>query len=290
MADGEEAQVPASGEEEQQQQEPAAQDDELGAGGEQQDAALEEGAAPQEGEQGALELQQDPTAEELGPTELAQLETGGYQVGDDAAAAGADPQDPQQAPQPAEFDENGNPIAGSDPSQQAYAAGYDAYGNYDPNAAAAAQGYGDAAQAGYGDYGAGYGAYDPSTGVYVGGGEDAYGQQQQHGADGEGADRTTAASSASKRHGGQGKNEAAARALADQLLAEEREKHESQLKVEARAREELEDMILRIEKHFKAEQAARKKAEELLQVGHGDRRGGSSSIPAHGVTCAGSTR
>lgn len=30
--------------------------------------------------------------------------------------------------------------------------------------------------------------------------------------------------------------------------------------------QELEDMILRIEKHFKAEQAARKKAEELLQV------------------------
>jgi hypothetical protein len=30
--------------------------------------------------------------------------------------------------------------------------------------------------------------------------------------------------------------------------------------------QELEDMILRIEKHFKAEQAARKKAEELLQA------------------------
>ena len=40
----------------------------------------------------------------------------------------------------------------------------------------------------------------------------------------------------------------------DQLLAKEREKHEEQLKLETRAREELEDMILRIEKHFKAEQ------------------------------------
>lgn len=40
----------------------------------------------------------------------------------------------------------------------------------------------------------------------------------------------------------------------DALLAEEREKHEQQLKLETRAREELEDMILRIEKHFKAEQ------------------------------------
>eukprot|EP00983_Pelagomonas_calceolata_P103892 1158963-Pelagomonas_calceolata.AAC.8 len=40
----------------------------------------------------------------------------------------------------------------------------------------------------------------------------------------------------------------------EQLMAEEREKHEEQLKLETRAREELEDMILRIEKHFKAEQ------------------------------------
>ncbi|KAF5836379.1 hypothetical protein DUNSADRAFT_6014 [Dunaliella salina] len=55
-------------------------------------------------------------------------------------------------------------------------------------------------------------------------------------------------------------------AAIDQLMAEEREKHEEQLKLETRAREELEDMILRIEKHFKAEQAARKKAEEMLQT------------------------
>jgi len=39
-----------------------------------------------------------------------------------------------------------------------------------------------------------------------------------------------------------------------QLMSEERERHEEQLKLETRAREELEDMILRIEKHFKAEQ------------------------------------
>ncbi|GAX77524.1 hypothetical protein CEUSTIGMA_g4968.t1 [Chlamydomonas eustigma] len=52
----------------------------------------------------------------------------------------------------------------------------------------------------------------------------------------------------------------------DALLAGERERHEQQLKMESAAREELEDMILRIEKHFKAEQAARKKAEELLQA------------------------
>uniref|UniRef100_A0A6S8JPS9 Uncharacterized protein n=1 Tax=Dunaliella tertiolecta TaxID=3047 RepID=A0A6S8JPS9_DUNTE len=55
-------------------------------------------------------------------------------------------------------------------------------------------------------------------------------------------------------------------AAMEQLMAEEREKHEEQLKLETRAREELEDMILRIEKHFKAEQAARKKAEEMLQA------------------------
>lgn len=54
---------------------------------------------------------------------------------------------------------------------------------------------------------------------------------------------------------------------AEALLAAEREQHAAQLQLEVRAREELEDMILRIEKHFKAEQAARKKAEELLQVG-----------------------
>lgn len=40
---------------------------------------------------------------------------------------------------------------------------------------------------------------------------------------------------------------------------------DDRLTLETKAREELEDMILRIEKHFKAEQAARKKAEELLQ-------------------------
>jgi hypothetical protein len=51
----------------------------------------------------------------------------------------------------------------------------------------------------------------------------------------------------------------------DALMAAEKEKHEQALKIESKAREELEDMILRIEKHFKAEQAARKKAEELLQ-------------------------
>jgi len=43
-------------------------------------------------------------------------------------------------------------------------------------------------------------------------------------------------------------------AAIDRMLAEERERHEEQLKLETRAREELEDMILRIEKHFKAEQ------------------------------------
>ncbi|EFJ44809.1 hypothetical protein VOLCADRAFT_118633 [Volvox carteri f. nagariensis] len=50
------------------------------------------------------------------------------------------------------------------------------------------------------------------------------------------------------------------------LIAAERERFSQQLQMEVRAREELEDMILRIEKHFKAEQAARKKAEELLQA------------------------
>lgn len=43
-------------------------------------------------------------------------------------------------------------------------------------------------------------------------------------------------------------------AAMDEMLAKERERHDEQLKLETRAREELEDMILRIEKHFKAEQ------------------------------------
>ncbi|KAK9803017.1 hypothetical protein WJX72_000682 [[Myrmecia] bisecta] len=54
----------------------------------------------------------------------------------------------------------------------------------------------------------------------------------------------------------------------DDILAEleaQRNKQAEQLKIEARARQELEDMLLRIERHFKAEQAARRKAEELLQ-------------------------
>lgn len=60
---------------------------------------------------------------------------------------------------------------------------------------------------------------------------------------------------------------AAAEGATQALLRAEREKYEQQQQMEVRAREELEDMVLRIEKHFKAEQAARKKAEELLQVG-----------------------
>ncbi|KAL0031026.1 hypothetical protein WJX79_010574 [Trebouxia sp. C0005] len=47
-------------------------------------------------------------------------------------------------------------------------------------------------------------------------------------------------------------------------LEAQRLKQAEQLKVEARARQELEDMLLRIERHFKAEQAARRKAEEQL--------------------------
>lgn len=47
-------------------------------------------------------------------------------------------------------------------------------------------------------------------------------------------------------------------------LEAQRAKQAEQLKVEARARQELEDMLLRIERHFKAEQAARRKAEEEL--------------------------
>eukprot|EP00951_Prasinocladus_malaysianus_P006158 scaffold43647_cov33-Prasinocladus_malaysianus.AAC.1 len=38
-----------------------------------------------------------------------------------------------------------------------------------------------------------------------------------------------------------------------------------QLKLEQKARAGLEDMLLRIERHFKAEQAARRKAEEDLE-------------------------
>ncbi|KAL6762876.1 hypothetical protein V8C86DRAFT_510731 [Haematococcus lacustris] len=59
---------------------------------------------------------------------------------------------------------------------------------------------------------------------------------------------------------------AAARALAEGMVAEERAAHDTAMRMEAKAREELEDMCLRIEKHFKAEQAARQKAEELLQA------------------------
>ncbi|GFH17817.1 uncharacterized protein HaLaN_14523 [Haematococcus lacustris] len=50
------------------------------------------------------------------------------------------------------------------------------------------------------------------------------------------------------------------------MVAEERAAHDTAMRMEAKAREELEDMCLRIEKHFKAEQAARQKAEELLQA------------------------
>eukprot|EP00892_Ulva_mutabilis_P002859 jgi/Ulvmu1/12574/UM092_0004.1 len=50
-----------------------------------------------------------------------------------------------------------------------------------------------------------------------------------------------------------------------QLVTHMRQDHEQQLQAEERARSEVEDMCLRIEKHFKAEKAARAKAEELMQ-------------------------
>lgn len=51
--------------------------------------------------------------------------------------------------------------------------------------------------------------------------------------------------------------------LTDQLVSE-RERHDMQLRLESKAREELEDMLLRLEKQYKMEQAARAKAEELM--------------------------
>lgn len=50
-----------------------------------------------------------------------------------------------------------------------------------------------------------------------------------------------------------------------ELILQMRTDHNQQLQAEERARAEVEDMCLRIEKHFKAEKAARGKAEELMQ-------------------------
>eukprot|EP00798_Chlamydomonas_sp_ICE-L_P014040 gene14040-19977_t len=62
------------------------------------------------------------------------------------------------------------------------------------------------------------------------------------------------------------------------LLSVEREKNAQQLQVETAAREELEDMILRIEKHFKAEQEARKKAEQMLEQAIGTEMDAKNNI------------
>ncbi len=265
--EAEAAQPPGEGEEDAQLP-PAEGEDgaeptaDAGAGGEPDEgvgAFDEEGALGEDAQQGeldpsALELQQDPNGHELGPTDLAELEADGYQAaaaGDDAAVDAGDLQHQQQ------YDDG---AGGAD----AYGAGADAYGDYDPSAAAYGGGAaGDGAAGEYGGYGDdGYGGY----GAGAGGSGEAHHEEPPL--------RTAPSKKQGGGGGGGGDDAAAARALADQLLAEEREKHESQLKVEARAREELEDMILRIEKHFKAEQAARKKAEELLQVGGLSGRGG----------------
>ncbi|GAB4823943.1 hypothetical protein N2152v2_010989 [Parachlorella kessleri] len=53
-----------------------------------------------------------------------------------------------------------------------------------------------------------------------------------------------------------------------EVLAEldaQRACHAEQMRVEARARQELEEMLIRIEKHFKAEQAARRQADDLVR-------------------------
>jgi len=130
---------------------------------------------------------------------------------------------------------------------------------------------------GYGDEAAGYAAQplQGADGYGDGYAADPYGQpaaaqyaeHNPYGAqDGYAAQDQAAAYGAEAEHGPAERGPTAAdEAYAEQRVAKEREKHEAQSALESKAREELEDMILRIEKHFKAEQAARKKAEELLQ-------------------------
>ena len=60
-------------------------------------------------------------------------------------------------------------------------------------------------------------------------------------------------------HGGSGMT----MSLAEQLGLQVQEQ-KAQLELEGRTRAELEDMLLRIERHFKAEQAARRKVREGL--------------------------
>ncbi len=180
-----------------------------------------------------LEPELDPTAEELGPTDVAELQASGFKVDEEVAQAAGFPAEGAEGYAPAEGEQ---PYLEADP--QGYPMMPQEGGEYVP-----AEGYPgqDAYGADYGQYPGAEGGYDPA--MYAA----AVAGDPGAGAPGDAAG-------------------APGQAYTEQLLAQEREKHEAQLQVEAKAREELEDMILRIEKHFKAEQAARKKAEELLQA------------------------
>jgi hypothetical protein len=137
------------------------------------------------------------------------------------------------------------------------AAAAEAGGEYDPNAAQVGQD--EYAAYGYGDDGAAGGVYDPAnaisyddpsggygdpTAAAAAAGAEAYGVEPSMEGPGAVSTRSRAAPGDVGSNSAGGDPSAQARALADAIVAQEREKHEAALKMEARAREVGDDDVV----------------------------------------------